>query len=630
MYGGTIEQNSSAMYGGGVYVGTAHFEFHGGTVQNNTAGTNGGGLYLSGKTLGLTGIGFDGTVDDWSAGGEIEIPMGVSAFRSNDNGAAAGSGKFFVTGNQVNGTASASGGGIYVGNCTDLKLSNVKINSNGFGGSNGQGAGVYITGCSGAEFLNCAITENKNAAWGCGLSVSSSASAQIKDCVISKNTGSSTCQGGGVYTQGTVSFTGSSITGNSAGTGGGVYVRKGTATFDSTAPDGNILCNNTANTEAADVYAAKDNTTSVPLPDAAGMKQVYAADGKEKTIDGWYWDASDSRYQPSTDGIPYNNDPAFGTANVSLIASYKDAAEYTITFQPGDHGTLENAGTDGNVTHTLAEGNAFPTPPETTPEKHYAFDGWYNADGKKVENFPKTVTANATYTAHWKKASVTVTYQFVGEAPTGAVVPASETVNIGTLFTPTAPAEVEGWKFDGWYKENDCTEKFTDGTTLTSDTTLYGKWMEKAEIFNTPPVITAEDKTLTVGDAFDPMADVTASDAEDGDITKDIKVISNTVDTSKAGVYEVTYQVRDSQGASCTKTIKVTVKDKDTQKPTPDDNDKPGNNTGNPTKPDGTSPQTGDTSHIGLWISLLAVSLLGIGAALLTWKKKTCRGRWEK
>ncbi|MBM7835578.1 immunoglobulin-like domain-containing protein [Clostridium sardiniense] len=76
---------------------------------------------------------------------------------------------------------------------------------------------------------------------------------------------------------------------------------------------------------------------------------------------------------------------------------------------------------------------------------------------------------------------------------------------------------------------------------------------------NTPPVITAENKKIKVGDKFNPLDGVTANDKEDGNITKDIKVIENTVDTSKAGTYTVKYEVTDSVGEKSTKTITVTV-----------------------------------------------------------------------
>ena len=106
------------------------------------------------------------------------------------------------------------------------------------------------------------------------------------------------------------------------------------------------------------------------------------------------------------------------------------------------------------------------------------------------------------------------------------------------------------------------TYKVTDSQGATATKTITVTVNPKAEPLNQMPEITAEDKTLTVGDTFDPMKDVTAADKEDGDITDKIEVVSNNVDTTKAGTYEVTYKVTDSQGASATKTITVTVNPK--------------------------------------------------------------------
>ena len=74
------------------------------------------------------------------------------------------------------------------------------------------------------------------------------------------------------------------------------------------------------------------------------------------------------------------------------------------------------------------------------------------------------------------------------------------------------------------------------------------------------PDIFAEDVTLKVGDTFDPLKNVTASDFEDGPITlTQENIIENDVDTSKAGIYHVTYKVTDSEGKSRRKVITVTV-----------------------------------------------------------------------
>ncbi|MDQ0460400.1 hypothetical protein QOZ91_001923, partial [Clostridium sardiniense] len=76
---------------------------------------------------------------------------------------------------------------------------------------------------------------------------------------------------------------------------------------------------------------------------------------------------------------------------------------------------------------------------------------------------------------------------------------------------------------------------------------------------NTVPVITAENKIIKAGSKFDLMVGVSATDKEDGNVTKDIKVIENTVNTNKPGTYKVVYEVTDSQGAKTRKTIIVTV-----------------------------------------------------------------------
>ncbi|WP_205677295.1 immunoglobulin-like domain-containing protein [Aquibacillus halophilus] len=76
---------------------------------------------------------------------------------------------------------------------------------------------------------------------------------------------------------------------------------------------------------------------------------------------------------------------------------------------------------------------------------------------------------------------------------------------------------------------------------------------------NEAPVINANDVTITVGDDYDPLANVTATDTEDGDLTDAITVTKNEVDTSAAGDYEVSYEVMDSSEKVVNATITVTV-----------------------------------------------------------------------
>ena len=141
---------------------------------------------------------------------------------------------------------------------------------------------------------------------------------------------------------------------------------------------------------------------------------------------------------------------------------------------------------------------------------------------------------------------------------------------------------------------------------------------------NTAPTISANDVTLNVGDTFDPLANVTATDKEDGTITltKD-NIVANDVDTSKAGTYHVTFRVVDKNGAITEKTITVTVKEKATNKPvSPQQPQKPSKPT-TPTKPSGQKNpvKTGDMTNVGLFTSMFAGST-GVLAVLFGKKRK--------
>ena len=162
------------------------------------------------------------------------------------------------------------------------------------------------------------------------------------------------------------------------------------------------------------------------------------------------------------------------------------------------------------------------------------------------------------------------------------------------------------------------TYKVTDSQGASTIKKIYVTVNPKMEGLNQIPVINAEDKTINVGDKFDPLKDVTATDKEDGDITKEIEILNNEVDTNKAGVYEVTYKVTDSQGASAVKTIKVTVKDKDTPV-VPGEPDKPNkpDDTNKPvivpdTSVNDKNPQTGDSTNMTLWALLFIASSVGL------------------
>lgn len=77
---------------------------------------------------------------------------------------------------------------------------------------------------------------------------------------------------------------------------------------------------------------------------------------------------------------------------------------------------------------------------------------------------------------------------------------------------------------------------------------------------NTAVITGATDKTITVGDSFDPRAGVTAKDtATNEDLTAKI-TITGAVNTNVANVYELTYKVVGSDTKTTTAIRKITVK----------------------------------------------------------------------
>ena len=253
----------------------------------------------------------------------------------------------------------------------------------------------------------------------------------------------------------------------------------------------------------------------------------------------------------------------------------------------------------------------------------WTFKG-YDADSKLANPDNADGNRNVTFTGTWEfnVNKYTVDYSFEStnknkELPKEITnqLPLEESVEHGkSVNAPNTKFDdvvvTDGvWTFKGWTPA-----KYEN---VRDNVEFVGKWEFKknASIINRIPNINASDKTIYVGDEFDPLKDVTATDKEDGDMALTIEnVIKNEVNINKVGVYEVTYKVTDSKGASTIKTIKVTVKAKDIPV-VPGEPDKP-NDTNKPIIPDTSvddkTPQTGDSTNVILWTLLLITSSIGL------------------
>lgn len=83
-------------------------------------------------------------------------------------------------------------------------------------------------------------------------------------------------------------------------------------------------------------------------------------------------------------------------------------------------------------------------------------------------------------------------------------------------------------------------------------------------VVNAKPKLFLSQDTLEIekGSTFNPMAFASATDTEDGDLSSVIQV-DNPVNTEESGSYDVVYTVADSNGATTTATLVVTVKESD-------------------------------------------------------------------
>ena len=200
----------------------------------------------------------------------------------------------------------------------------------------------------------------------------------------------------------------------------------------------------------ADIIRTSGNET-LDLPAAPG-KDGY-------TFAGWFFDNGTWRNELTAD--TYSEKPL--TGDVSVYAFYEKTEEpvlpqeYTVFFDV-DNGTPVAAVTTSRIEKQ----------PQTTREG-YTFEGWYTDKNftEKV-TFPYEVTRAQTLYAKWKKNTYTVHFETDG----GTAV-RDMTVSV---IERSPSTEKKGYTFEGWYADENFTEKVTFPYDVTRAQTLYAKW----------------------------------------------------------------------------------------------------------------------------------------------------------
>ncbi len=460
--GAVIRNNTNRNYelGGGILLGNGStFTMNGGEISGNTA-NGGGGVAIIGSTMVMnggkisnnstyktTGQGSYGAgvyVADYAnaSGGDILFKPKPASFEMNG-------GK--ITGNK----ALDYGGGILTfpqqSKKITINIKNGEISENQVT----EGSGGAIAAFFGVTELNInggTLTKNSAKNYGGGVFLYDATNVTISGGTISENKAS---QGGGVYLWPTsaANQTGGSIENNVANAGGGVC--GGTYTMTG----GVIKDNNNSLTEEARRSTRGDGVyvgTAFNLGKAAEIStnnDVYLEKGAREAKEGRYINVIS----------PYT-----GASTAKPIQIHSE----DVTVEGAEIGTQlvrYTTGAGGEAAAAQADANDIFVP------------SWKMQKGLVIGQ------SKAAGKTDWMTyvPSIRIQYQWVStDNPSDVTPPADDYIRTGTAYTAKAQeATHQGYSFKGWFTDDACTLSYTDGTVLSTDTILYGKWEKIA----TPP-----------------------------------------------------------------------------------------------------------------------------------------------
>ncbi|EAE8347519.1 DUF5011 domain-containing protein [Listeria monocytogenes] len=318
-------------------------------------------------------------------------------------------------------------------------------------------------------------------------------------------------------------------------------------------------------------------------------------------------------FTPKSSGAELNSNYVTRTKNNVVDVANAGNKVFTHTFE---FTAKENTKADIGV--FLGAGSVLPTTPETTPI-------WKNV---AVTNETPVIQAEAPVI----NAEDKTIKQYESFDPLNEVTATDKKDGDITKDIQVTKTTVDTTK-SGIY---DVDYSVTNSSNLTTTKSIKVTVTPAEVSKNTAPVINAKNQTIKVGDLFNSLKGVTATDKEDGDLTAKIKVTKDTVNNSKKGVYQVTYTVTDSGNLTASLTIKVTVTQDDKLVVDPSDPTSPSDTKTPvaPTKLDKSPenkaiantkiskiPKTGDSSMI--WLVLVGLGLTVIGIS--TYRKKANR-----
>ncbi|MBO6158636.1 MAG: leucine-rich repeat protein [Firmicutes bacterium] len=382
----------------------------------------------------------------------------------------------------------------------------------------------------------------------------------------------------------------------------------------------------TANVVYTAVYSSgKQSYTITWLQEDGSLIDTMKVEYGEMPVHADPTKAADAQYTYTFAG--WDKEIVKVTGDATYKATYsKQTKEYTITFVDEEGKELQS----GKVAYgaTPEYTSTAPTK-EATVQYTYTFAGWKDSDGTvygEGASLP-LVTGDATYTVLFKEeermytiafrietpnvVSMNASYYAYGETPkyTGNILTRIDGINKIDTFA--------GWKAvdgDGTVYDNESLPPVTGDTVYISVYTTVKKWIFYTETQtsegnwtkgSSDPIVMIIKRSENDEECFNHFVKVQI-DEKDMEVSAEpgstiITINAETLETLSVGEHTVTVLFDDGDPVE----KKITIQAK------PAESNKPQNGV-----------NTGDNNHPELWISLLCLSVIGIGAVVKARKKR--------
>lgn len=183
-----------------------------------------------------------------------------------------------------------------------------------------------------------------------------------------------------------------------------------------------------------------------------------------------------------------------GFVQVSKVEYFLESMKYNVSFFDGTEEYTEYA--------KKVEANGKLERPVDPPKEGYVFVGWYTEPELiNVYNFDSPVTADLKLYAKFEEAASVTTHTVTFKSDSETTYDTSVVKEGNSVVKPENPIK-EGYVFDGWYTDANCTNEnaYDFNTPVNTDITLYAKWLAKYTVsFDTDGGSTVESQTVITG-----------------------------------------------------------------------------------------------------------------------------------